>query len=340
VTEAWLETSDHELTTRNTYEGYIKGKILPALGTVPIRKVDVETLDRFYIELRKRGGRGGRPLAPSTVRQIHFILRASLGLAVKGDWIPDNPAERATVPKYIHTDVAPPSPEDVTRFLEAAWQRDPDFGTLLWLAMITGVRRAELCGRALASRVPRRPLSDRRPAASSTAAATSARRTPRPIKPAASPSTTSPPLCSPNTASAAMNARPFATPRSAPRNSCSPCVRRRGPLVPDSVTNRIKRLYDRLGIRVTLRGLRHYAATQLLTGGVDLRTVASRLGHAGGGATTLKVYTHFMPTPDHQAQNYSRGESHVLVKEHGPSGRQWRLMLGCIHYGIRGVLGA
>jgi integrase len=45
-----------------------------------------------------------------------------------------------------------------------------------------------------------------------------------------------------------------------------------------------------LGIDTHLHALRHYSATELLAGGVDLRTVAGRLGHGGGGATTLKVY--------------------------------------------------
>ncbi len=34
----------------------------------------------------------------------------------------------------------------------------------------------------------------------------------------------------------------------------------------------------------TCTPLCHYSATELLTAGVDLRTVAGRLGHGGGGA--------------------------------------------------------
>jgi integrase len=142
----WLDTANHEFTTRDGYERYIATKILPALGDVQVRKLTVETLDQFYAELRKRGGVGGRPLAGSTVRKVHFILRAALGLALKWGWIPDNPAELATVPRFVRQDVDPPTPEDVTRFLEAAWACDPDLGTLLWLAMTTGARRGELCG--------------------------------------------------------------------------------------------------------------------------------------------------------------------------------------------------
>jgi len=45
-----------------------------------------------------------------------------------------------------------------------------------------------------------------------------------------------------------------------------------------------------LGINTHLHALRHYAATELVTSGVDVRTVAGRLGHGGGGTTTLRVY--------------------------------------------------
>ncbi|MGH8904362.1 MAG: hypothetical protein ACRDYA_22430 [Egibacteraceae bacterium] len=37
--------------------------------------------------------------------------------------------------------MAPPIPEQFARFLEVAWDQDPDLGILLWLAMVTGARR-------------------------------------------------------------------------------------------------------------------------------------------------------------------------------------------------------
>jgi integrase len=46
---------------------------------------------------------------------------------------------------------------------------------------------------------------------------------------------------------------------------------------------------------------RHYSATELLTAGVDLRTVAGRLGHGGGGATTLRVYAAWVGESDRRA---------------------------------------
>ena len=61
-----------------------------------------------------------------------------------------------------------------------------------------------------------------------------------------------------------------------------------------------------LGIATHLHSLRHYSATELLTAGVDLRTVAGRLGHGGGGATTLKVYAAWVAASDRKAAELLR----------------------------------
>lgn len=80
------------------------------------------------------------------------------------------------------------------------------------------------------------------------------------------------------------------------------------PWLPDSVTQRFDRMRDKLGLSCRLHDLRHYTATQLLSGGIDLRTVAGRLGHGGGGSTTLKVYAHWSrPSDQRAAELLSRG---------------------------------
>lgn len=58
---------------------------------------------------------------------------------------------------------------------------------------------------------------------------------------------------------------------------------------------------ERLGIGTHLHTLRHYSARELLSAGVDLRTVAGRLGHCGGGTTTLRVYAAWVAASDHKA---------------------------------------
>lgn len=70
---------------------------------------------------------------------------------------------------------------------------------------------------------------------------------------------------------------------------------------PDTVTQRYGRLAARLGIETHLHSLRHYSATELIAAGVDIRTVAGRLGHSGGGSTTLRTYTAFVLEADQRA---------------------------------------
>jgi integrase len=73
------------------------------------------------------------------------------------------------------------------------------------------------------------------------------------------------------------------------------------PYSPSGVTHRHARMVRMLGIRTRLHAIRHYGATELLASGVNLRTVAGRLGHGSGGATMLKVYAARVARADQQA---------------------------------------
>lgn len=69
------------------------------------------------------------------------------------------------------------------------------------------------------------------------------------------------------------------------------------------VTHQFNRVAKSVGVSCRLHDLRHYSATQMIANGVDLRTVAGRLGRSGGGAITLKVYSHWtLPADQHAAE--------------------------------------
>jgi integrase len=67
---------------------------------------------------------------------------------------------------------------------------------------------------------------------------------------------------------------------------------------PDLLSKRSHKLCDRLGVHIyrNLYGLRHYAATSLVKAGVDIRTVAGRLGN--DPAVTLRRYAHVVSDAD------------------------------------------
>jgi integrase len=65
---SYLDVAELDLSTRHTYEGYIRRTILPALGSIELRKVRGPMLDTFYARLRRCGNLAcnGRPFTEHT----------------------------------------------------------------------------------------------------------------------------------------------------------------------------------------------------------------------------------------------------------------------------------
>jgi hypothetical protein len=78
--ERWLEwrptVRPIAPTTVSSYRAAMDRYILPALGKLPVRRVDAATLDAFYAQLRTRGGKDGRPLTASAVHEVHAVSPA------------------------------------------------------------------------------------------------------------------------------------------------------------------------------------------------------------------------------------------------------------------------
>jgi site-specific recombinase XerD len=76
------------------------------------------------------------------------------------------------------------------------------------------------------------------------------------------------------------------------------------PWNPDWGTHQIAAAADAAEVKFDIKGGRHYTASQLLASGFDLRNTAARLGHSGGGATTLRHYADPVPEVDRRAAAY------------------------------------
>jgi integrase len=312
--DRYLKVVDVDESTLKTYRGYIERHIRPALGTLPVGKVDGEVLDSFYGELRRCrdrckprarridhrtanrhecdhrcGPHKCRPLAASTVRQIHWILSGAFDRAVRWNWVSVTPSGSAEPPAPPRPNPDPPSAEEAARIVVEAW-KDPDWGAFVWVAMTTGARRGELCGlrrshldsASSVLRVPRSVGGTRKLMREKDTKTHQQRRVALDAETLL--------ILREHLARQDAQAEELGIKVAADAYlfSLDPDCGR--PLVPDSVTQRYDRMVTRLGIETTLHKLRHYNATELLTAGVDLRTVAGRLGHGGGGTTTLRVY--------------------------------------------------
>ena len=219
-----------------------------------------------------------------------------------------NPAEHASKPPLPHPDLRPPTAEDAVRLVERAWSKDPDWGALVWLTMTTGARRGEICGMRWshvdldhAMITIRRTvyLDDHGQLVEKDTKTHQQRRV----------------VLDPATAVVLGEHRVRAEQRTAAIDEqLSPACYvfsadpdSRTALNRESVTQRYKRMAASLGVDTTLKNLRHYSATELISAGVDVRTVAGRLGHGGGGATTLRVYTAWTSEADQRAAHVVSG---------------------------------
>jgi integrase len=322
--DRYLEVLDVEPSTRKRYESIIRLHIRPALGRLPLSKLDGELLDRFYAQLRTcrercAGGghtrhrtprphecddrcrpKGCKPLSASSIRAAHWILSAALTRAVRWRWINRNPIETTQPPAPVRSNPSPPTPDEAAALIMAAGD-DEDWAAFVWAAMTTGARRGELCALRrgdvdLAGAVLRiesalklengdlvrretKTHQQRRIALDPETVAVLTEHLARVDERAAA-----------HGISVVPGAYLFT---SLPDGSA--------PIAPDTATQRYARMAARLGIASTFHKLRHYSATELIAAGVDIRTVAGRLGHGGGGATTLKVYAAWISEADQRA---------------------------------------
>lgn len=76
------------------------------------------------------------------------------------------------------------------------------------------------------------------------------------------------------------------------------------PWNPDWATHKVGELATAAGVKLNIKGLRHYTASQLLAARFDLRNTAARLGHGSGGATTLRHYADPVSEVDRRAAAY------------------------------------
>ena len=148
----WLDVAELEDTTRQRYEGIVRLYITPTFGKRNVAKLDAELLERFYARLRRCKRLCGRPtsdheckgLSNSSIRQIHFILRAAVDRAVRWGYLGVNVVAMAEPPSFDRPDPDPPSAEEVAAVLNLAWS-DTRWGLFLWLTMVSGSRRGEMC---------------------------------------------------------------------------------------------------------------------------------------------------------------------------------------------------
>ena len=296
--ERWLDNVGSTLSPR-TLQGYrrvVDQRLVPALGPTKLNKLNAAHLDRLYRSLSAEG------LAPASVRAVHAVMSSALNQAVRWGWLGENVADRATPPPTRRPQLDPPDPATVIALIEAAKRsRYPDLGLFLHLAAATGARRGELIALRWSSiDLPNlQVLIDRSVIQVGRQLIEKDTKTHQARRLAIDPGTAS--LLHEHRIASERRARIVRTQIDDRSFVFSDEPDGSFPWRPDRVTTAFGRFCEQLGVTgVRFHDLRHFAATRLLSSGVDVRTVSGRLGHAAA-STTLGVYAHFMQSADHAA---------------------------------------
>jgi integrase len=246
-----------------------------------------------------------KPMSPATIRQIHSILSGAFVAAVRWEWIDRNPAASAKLPKARHRSPSSPSPATVAKVIAAARDLQLELLALyLWLAAVTGARRGELCGLQWAdidldtgvvhigySYLVRAGYKVRKDTKTHQARSL-----------AIDPVTVAV-LRERLQEVEELLARVGLKLAPAAYVFCRDLAGA-APWNPDWVTHKVAEVAEAAGVRINIKALRHYAASELLAGGIDLRNTAARLGHGDGGSTTLRHYADPVSEVDRRAAAY------------------------------------
>lgn len=275
----WVEATSQRLRPRTaaSYADDIRLYVKPAVGSLPLAKLQPEHVSKMLAGLRARGD-----LSPTTARHAYSVLRAALGTAMRQGKVYRNVATLVDPPRRSDQEMHTLSLQEV-RALLAGVRGDP-LEALYVTALGTGLRQGEL----LALRwqdidVARGELTVRHSLQRFTRelAATKTDRSRRTMTLPASVAT----------ALAAHRERQAVVPVS----GLVFCTAAGDPLHSVNVTRSFQRALKRLGLpRRRFHDLRHTFATLAIEAGEDIAVVSRALGHSSV-ATTADTYMHVTP---------------------------------------------
>jgi integrase len=296
--DRWLiecERLDLSPTTMRTYRAQIEQTIRPALGKVPLTRLNAKQLDDLY------GAMKTAEKTPKTIRNHHAIISAALHQAVRWGWVRTNIAEQAKPPRVSQRRVKAPSVDVVRAVIEAAEDRDPRLAALLMLGALTGMRRGELCALRWSDIDLERGDMEVSRSVIVVPGGLSEKSTKTDRSRSVALDEVGVALLVQYRARVDEWASEAATGVADDAFVFSPHIDGATPFRPDNVTGFFIRVRDGLGLKdVRLHDLRHFTATQLIGAGVDVRTVAGRLGHSDP-SLTLRVYSHVIEERDRAA---------------------------------------
>jgi len=147
----YLEVADGTLapTTKEFYVRVIEKLIKPSLGHMRLRDIKPIHTQRFIQMLGGEGVREdkkGDRLSPATVKRYLTVLKSIMAQAYRLELVPQNPTETAKlyIPEAVDPDIEIFTKDETAQMLSCLEAEPLMFQAFVHLAIVTGCRRGEL----------------------------------------------------------------------------------------------------------------------------------------------------------------------------------------------------
>lgn len=150
LAEEWFENYAKNTFRSTTYERMkqLTHRVYPAIGHLRIDKIAAMQLQGFVNSLAKEGAneKTGKPLAPKTIRHNLSFISDVFSYAVRMDLAADNPCRKVTIPKGEVKKKPIYSQEEMAQLLTAISGESTKYRAFFFLIAYSGFLRSEMLG--------------------------------------------------------------------------------------------------------------------------------------------------------------------------------------------------
>lgn len=291
VLDDWLRTKRAEVRAQTAagYEITIRKHISPALGSIPVQKLSAARLQKQYNDWRDAG------VGVRTIRNCHMRMSQALDQAMRHNIVATNVCRSVRPPRDSPRRAEVWDGEQLKDFLAVA--KDDHLHPLWHLLVATGMRRQEALGLRWqdinwergAAHIVQTVIADiANRGAALVQQGTKTKAGARTVR------------LSPDTLALLKDYRKEWLEKKLAASTWLDsdliiCTAKGTPINPNNVTRSFDALVRLAGVPdITVHGMRHTHATQLLKEGVSPKIVSERLGHSTT-AITMDIYSHVLP---------------------------------------------
>ncbi len=321
LSEEWFEEYARLNLRSTTYERLkqLMHRIYPAIGHLRIDKIISRQLQAFINSLAKDGAneKTGKPLAPKTIKHHLSLISDVFTYAVKMEIVPDNPCSKVSIPKGEVKEKQIYSQEEMALLLTKMDGEPLKYKAFFYLMAYSGFRRGEMLGLEWKDIDFENDIISIKRTSNQTAArgiytdTTKTKRSQRTLK-------ISPYImdilkelkAEQDEEALKLGDYWVDTDRLFTKDNGEPQH-------PNTTYTWLKRFCERNGLPFHgLHSFRHFAASALISAGLDVTTVSGALGHCNSG-TTLNIYSHQFQTAQARVSEAMDGAFGFLHNKQG-----------------------